>query len=245
MEAFEVKHRLDLVIRLMDTTTGNAITGKSVQFQKHGERIHFVNKGNGTYILMNSDRSDAQYEIFVDGYEPGTVSVAYGESRKPYQTEDIYLIPTMGKYSLSDVLTMEGTLDGIESLEAIDITSSDRMISSFDKKKQLISYYGGTDLIEKEYALFHWETSDFEVFQVRKVVDKASAVIKKPLEMPYTVKDSIVRIVKGKVLPDNRYLLRIRDDGQKVKYLVRYVVNGMVHFKQVDFRNEEERKLEA
>lgn len=244
MEAFEVKHRLDLVIRLVDTTTGKHISGQSVRFRKNDKDVYFVNKGSGTYILMNSDRSDAQYEVFAEGYEPGTVSVAYGESRKQYQTAEVNLIPTVGKYSFTELLTMEGALDGIEDLEAIDITRSDRKMLSFDKKKRIITYYGGTDLLESEYALFHPETCDFEVFQVRKVIDKASAVIKKPLEMPYTVKDSIVRIVKGKVLPNNRYLLRVQNDGQEVKYLVRYVVNGIVHFKQVDFRNEEERKLE-
>jgi hypothetical protein len=243
VEDFEVRHRLDLCIKLLDTTTGKSITERNVKFLEEGKVVPFIYKGSGIYILMNTERKDTMYEIHAYGYEVNMVSVAYGESNRPYQMAEVSLIPEETAYSYMGLLTMEGSLEGIEELMAIRLTTVDRTLQNYDVRKRILYFFGGAELTEKEYGLFHRATMDFEVFQVGKVIDKKAAILRRPLEMPYAVKDPIVRIVKGKVMPDYSYRLRVRDDGQEVIYLVRYVVKGETYFQKVNFKKEEERKL--
>lgn len=243
METVEVRHQLDLIVRLLDTTTGRNISERNVCFVCDDALIPFVYKGGGVYILIDSGKRDATYTIRVFGYEEETISVEYGESEKKIQSREVSLIPKVTAYSYAEVLTMSGHLEGLEELSAIRLSMFDRTMKDFDSKRCVINYYGGTEMTEKEYALLHRETMKFEAFQVKKVINGTSVSIRKPLGMPYAVKDPIVRIVKGKVMPNHDYILRVRDDGQRCVYLIRYKVNGDTYFKRVDFSNEEERSL--
>ena len=243
MEKVEVTHRLDLVVRLIDTTTGREISERNVCFKEEERLAPFLYKGDGTYILMNSIRASTTYTIQVFGYEDAMISVEYGESTNKYLMKEVPMIPKEIAYSYASVITMRGHLDGITEIDAIRLSLFDRTMKEYDNKRNVINYYGGMEMTEREYALLHKETMSYEIFRIKKVINKTSVLIRRPLEMPYAVKDPIMRIVKGKVMPNHEYILRVRDDGQKCVYLVRYKVNGNTYFKRVDFRNEEERSL--
>lgn len=243
MEKVLVRHRLDLIVILIDTTTGRNVSERKVCFKENGRIVPFLYKGGGVYILVDSGHTNTEYAIQVAGYEDTRISVEYGESEKKVQTREVSLIPKETADPSSRVMTMKGHLDGLEQIEAIRLSMFDRTMKDFDRKRNIINFYGGTKMTEKEYGIYHKETMSFEVVQVRKAIDETSVLIKEPLSMPYAVKDPIVRIVKGRVLPDQDYFLRVRDDGQNCEYLIRYQVNGNTYFKRVDFRNEEERSL--
>ena len=51
-----------------------------------------------------------------------------------------------------------------------------------------------------------------------------------------------MRIIFGRVSEDGEYVLKVRDSGGNLTYLVRYEVGDEVRFQEIDF-NSEEKKL--
>ena len=63
--------------------------------------------------------------------------------------------------------------------------------------------------------------------------------MKDPLQEEFAVNAPICRRLFGRVSGDGSFLLRVRDDGKRQTYLVKYVVNGETRYKSVDFHNLE------
>ena len=47
-----IRHQLDLVLHLVDTTTGSLLTGVGARFFCGGKPLHFLSKGDGHLLLM-------------------------------------------------------------------------------------------------------------------------------------------------------------------------------------------------
>ena len=45
-----------------------------------------------------------------------------------------------------------------------------------------------------------------------------------------------MRVVFGSVREDGEYMLKVRDSGQSLRYLVRYELEDEVRFSEVDFK---------
>ena len=117
METYIVRHSLDMVLQLRDTTTGKSILEHNVVFRKDGNIVFLANKGGGVYVIMDTPRINTQYEIEVYGYETQTVSVEYGESKKSYRIIEVPLIPKERMNPAIDYVTIKGRMDGIERLD--------------------------------------------------------------------------------------------------------------------------------
>ena len=244
MDKAIITHRLDLVVMLIDTTTGTYIRERNVAFLDEGEKIPFMFKGSGVYILMNSERKNTTFEVVVTGYENAKISVEYGESSKKAPEIFVNLVPKETSYNYAGIITMEGTLKGIESIDAVEYRHHDRLFQNYNPRNNLMTFFGGGELTEQEYALVLEKESRFVVFKVRRKHESFSVVLKEPLEEGINVGTPIERIIRGAVMSEDRYILRVRDTGQNVTYLVRYVVNGEVKFKKIDFKNDDERTLD-
>lgn len=244
MDKSIITHRLDLVVSLIDTTTGLAVSERNVAFLSDGKAVPFIFKGFGTYILMNSDRKDTIYEIEVAGFEKETISVEYGESLKKAPTIYVNLVPKLTSYTYSSLITLEGSLKGIESIDAVELKRNDRLFQSFQPRNNVMNFFGGGELTEQTYGLINERECYFQTINIRKKLEKLSVMLREPLEGTISVGSPIKRIVKGKILSDDRYLLRVRDDGQETVYLVRYSIEGNEKFKMINFKNDQERTLE-
>jgi len=240
VEEIEIRHRLDLVVRLLDATTGKSVNERDVNFFEGDKRIPIVIKSDGMIIILNTDRVNTVLSVKVRGYETASIIVEYGESKQTFQERDLYLIPEGNGYQRDSFLTICGEMEGIELIDAISVDVKDRTILSFDTRKNILQYLG-SELMEKDYGIFHKEEMTFESFRIRRRVNETAVLIEKPLSEPYSIKDAIVRIVKGMVYPGGRYLLRVRNDGTKVVYIVRYIKDGTTYFKEIDFHKCEGR----
>ena len=85
------------------------------------------------------------------------------------------------------------------------------------------------------YGLISEDRGHYEHFEVLEEVPPNMVKLKEPLTETFTVNSPIARVVFGDVSPDGSYLLRVRDDAQMVRYLVRYRINGEYRFQTVDF----------
>ena len=92
---------------------------------------------------------------------------------------------------------------------------------------------------ETAYGLIHADKMTFEAFDVEKVVSPVSLKLRETLQEEFRENAPIMRIVHGRTDAQGNYLLRVRDDGTNLKYLVRYVVSGKPQFQVVDFHQPE------
>lgn len=240
----QIYYKLDLIVRLVDTTNGVPVLEKQIVFQENGRVVSFLERGDGVYILLNHGRTDTRFTVCANGYEPGSFTVCYEQLSQNFPEVEVPLIPVPSPTGFTDILTLSGNLAGIESVEAVDLWHPLGKILDYQERSSKLRLLESKTLQETSYALVHREPLAYETFQIARKADKKTLRLAAHLQMPWKAEEAVARIIRGRVFPDGRYLLRVRPESKKAEYLVRYVVNGAEKFQKMDFFNEEERKLE-
>ncbi len=228
-----VSYRLDLVVRLVDTTVGCPVTQRQVSFWQNGQEIVFLPREAGTYVLVNAGRKDGKLAISVRGYLQTAVDICYGKLAERYPEVYVELIPERPKYGNCDFADISGNLPGISSVAAVCLTNPSARALSYNAKKQRIRLLQAKELDEKAYALIHAQAETFEEFRVASAGKKLLLRLEHPLETELKPEEAIARIVRGRTEENGDYLLRLRRDGQGMRYLVRYEVKGKVTFEKI------------
>ncbi len=245
MEA-AICYRLDLVIRLVDTTVGCPVTERQVLFRENGRTLSFLSRGAGTYVLVNGERKDRRILITVRGYLETTADICYEALTGRYPEVYVELIPERPKYGGCDFVDFNGNLSGISSVAAVCLSAPSAKAVSYNANKRQLRILPARELDGKAYALIHAQADSFEEFRVASVKKKVLLQLEHPLETAFRPEEEIARIVRGRTEENGDYLLRLRVDGQGMQYLVRYVVNGKTNFKRVvsgDAFDPENRRL--
>lgn len=240
-----ISYKLDLVVYLIDTTTGYPIEQKEVIFRKNGSILAMLSRGAGTYILLNCDRTDAELEISIKGYHSRSLQLRYEELNSRYPILEVPMIPVLPTYGCTDICTLEGSEKGITDIAAISMTQTDAMLGAYNARKNTLRLFESRRLDEERYAIFHKEIGEFEEFRIVRQLERGLMLqLENPLVRECKPEESIVRIVHGVTDAKGRYLLRVRRDGRGTKYLVRYTVRGKTEFRQIEFGEQNERGLE-
>lgn len=237
---------LDLVLRLMDTTTGRVPAANVVRFLRGQETLSAMNKGDGCFVFVNLGREDFLMRIEAAGYEAQEVPVSFSGVESGAVSLDVFLMPSENERRGGRVITLAGKLPKLSSIEAVSLSMPVCSISEFDSKQNIMTLFLPSRRIVMEsvcYALVHESESTFEPFEVETEISAVSVRVKKPLEQEYAMNAPISRVVFGRVDAKGNYLLRVRDSGSELKYLIRYVVDGTEAFQEVDFHNLEGVKL--
>lgn len=237
-----IHHRLDLVVRLIDTATGQEINESGVSFMKNGEKIPMIARGSGTHIGINIGRDDFDLTVNVRGYEIGSKRVVYSEINEGMPMLDVYLLPEdkvvmTGKYRM-----ISGNLPDIRDLEAVAVRTANCCFRDFDERKRIMGVFNphNVSLNDVHYGLINQTEGTYEKFSILNQKSMTEIKIDHVLEGKTVTNSPIERIVFGRVTPDGDYKLCVRDDARILKYLVRFIVNGEVHFQLIDFRGEPE-----
>ncbi|MCD7739362.1 MAG: hypothetical protein LUH58_10060 [Lachnospiraceae bacterium] len=246
MGASEIHHRLDLLVRLIDTTTGDEVEERNVRFFEGERPVAPISRGSGNYVFLNCGREDRDLEVKAYGYESCTVNVRYDRLDEKMPFCEAFLIPSENAAGGQPVITFSGTLPGITGIQAADARSTGCSISSFDERRRIMKLFKSsrTGMDSVYYALLHPDRQNFEPFEVVKEMPGNAVKLQKPLAEPFQVNNPIARIIFGKVWPDGSYVLRVRDDAEKLIYMIRYEVQGETKFRTVDMRRAGEMKLE-
>lgn len=230
----EIHYKLDLVVRLVDTTTGKRVLQRQVVFRCMGQMLPFLYRDDGVYVLLNHGRNDMLLEIEAADYLPIKLEIHYAELAENFPEIEAPLIPQISPKGFVEMLTFEGRCPGLSSISAVSLKGAYGAAAGYQEKKQILKLFYGKPLEENSYAVIHEQEREFEEFQIKKRLDRLSVKLAAPLQTVCRPETKIVRIVRGMVEPDGRYLLRVLEDGGKAAYLVRYVVNGKASFKYVE-----------
>lgn len=229
----EIHYKLDLVVRLVDTTTGRPVGHRQVVFQKEDQIIPFLMRDEGLYILLNHGREDMNLTIRAVGYMPAQVRICYAELPDPFPEVEAAMIPESSRSGLIEMLTFTGQYPGLESIAAVSLKEVYGAVGSYQEKKQILRLYHTKPLEEMSYAVIHEQQQEFEEFRIKKRLDKLSVKLEKSLATACRPEDKVVRIVRGRVDEKGNYLLRIREDGKGTEYLIRFVVDGKAVFRKI------------
>ena len=63
MDASVISFQLDLLVRLIDTTTGAELEEQNVRFYRDEKQVRPVPRGSGNYVFMNCGREDGTLEV--------------------------------------------------------------------------------------------------------------------------------------------------------------------------------------
>jgi hypothetical protein len=234
--------RLDLAIRLQDTTTGLEVSERNTRFILGDEEVRPISRGFGNYILINHGRENCLMQVLVYGFEPYSAYIDYEDLDERLPAVDVFLIPSEKDDTRRDFISLSGKLKGISSLECIHPNRPFSSIREFDKKKKIMTIYAPNrrmNMVHTYYGLLGVGTGTYECIEITEQIDNQKVVLKEPLQQEFSVNAPICRRLFGKVDDEGNYLLRIRNDGKNLKYLVRYVVGEDVRYKSVDFHNLE------
>ena len=86
------------------------------------------------------------------------------------------------------------------------------------------------------YALLDPDRGVYEPFRILRLVDDQTLKVDRILEMSFKNYFPVTPEVRGKTGPDGSYCLRLRDEGQDARWVIRWTVNGENRFRMVNFR---------
>ena len=247
MDEGVIRHMLDLLVNLYDSTTGKAVEEREVRFEREGNKTPAMYRGEGTYVFLNAGRDNSLMQINVKGFEPFKTYLDYEKLDKILPAVDAFLIPSENAKQGESLVTLKGKLTGLVSVEAVHPGRPVTTIRDMDPKRRTMTVFMPNrrmNLTQSRYALLNTEKQTFETIEVEaELSDRKIRVKQNPTE-EFPPNSPICRIVYGQVEEDGTYLLRVRDDGKNLKYLVKYVVDGQSRYKVIDFHEPEEVSLD-
>ena len=243
MAASVIRARLDLVVRLYDTTTGATVDERNVIFKRDGVPVRPESRGDGVYVFINTGREDFLMRIDVYGYEQYEISVRYEELDERLPACYVFLMPSentlRGRYTLS----FSGTLPFLRKIEAVNLKKSLCLTGNMNIRTQEVSILPPSGsritLDDGVYGLLSADRKSYERIEVEKMISPKSIKLKRPIEGAFAPNLPIARIVYGVVQDDGEYLLKVQDEGEDTQYLVRYEVGEEERFQVVNFHDQE------
>lgn len=244
MAEISISYKLDLVIQLLDTTTGQTVGERQVLFYRDGQLLPMHLTSDGLYILMNHGRHDMKLLAKVKGYEPAEIFVCYDTLDSRYPIVEVPLIPIIRPYGYTDLCELSGTMEGIEELAAVSFNNVLAKVCAYNAKKNTLRLFSSSRLDEGAYAVLHEENMEYEEFRIIKKAERGLLLyLGEPMQSECIPEEGVARIVRGKVDVNGRYLLRVRKDGEGTRYLIRIKVNGDIQYKVHSFDEEERSTL--
>lgn len=235
-----IKYRVDLIINLINTSTGAMVSEKNVILYGDGSKLNTLIKDLGIFILCNTGRNNFKLEVEVIGYEPEVIMVDYELLDKEVPTIDIHLIPKINLNNSNNLCELKGKKEGIEKIEAISLDDNLCKISEYDERKRIITMFNPHNLYLDKiyYGILNNSTMEYQVIKIKKIISETTVKTEKILEKEYQINSNISRIIFGGIYEDSQYILRVNNGSKNAKYIVRYIVNEKEYFKLVDFNDE-------
>lgn len=236
-----IRHQVSLILRLIDTTTGNAVPETRVQMLKAGKPLQCFAKGDGIYVLINVAKEDFFLQVNVYGYEERRMWVQYEELDSRMPMSEVFLMPKERHTGGEDILALRGNLPGIESIEAVKVGEHDCYMKSFDEEKLTMNLFNPhrRKMKNVHYAFVNAEKKTYEHFKVLKEISECMVMIDHIPKKTYGVSFPIARVIFGMTGEDGSYALYVRDDAKEAVYLVKYQVKGKEKFQLIDFHHME------
>lgn len=234
-----INHRLDLALRIIDTSTGRPVAGNELKLTRDDKPLYPMEKERGILIFPGLGRNDFILSVSSRHYEHMIIPIIYSELDEKLPIIDLHLIPSSTNTSPVPCLTLEGCMPGISELTAVKLGDSSCLIRELEPRKKLVSVFNPhkLELDRTYYALVDPDKLCYERFRIENRVSDSSIKIDHVFESEFNIYSPICPVVFGKTAEDGSYCLRVRDDAKSVKWLIGYKVGQEQHFVSLDLRD--------
>lgn len=246
-----VHHSLDLVLILIDTLSGRRVDSPDIQFVFHEngkDNVRMLtNRGNGTYILMNSNRINCDLDINVKGYEPQTLTIDFETLNESMPLVEVFLIPSENANRFVTYRTLTGNLPGITEVSAVSLSEIIAHTDKYDKKRRELKVFEQGYRLGMEgspYAVINSTAKMFTDFKVKE--QKTTDTISLFAELGDTPQknSSVARVIYGMASDDGTYFLRTNDNSRFTKFLIKFIIDNEMYFTEFDFNEPKEILME-
>lgn len=234
-------YRLAFALRLVDTTTGKSITDFGTRILVDGTAEPFMQKG-GVLVFLELNKRHFQMEVCTAAYETVTMPVDLDTLDQKLPLLELHMIPSERHPGIMEMLSLKGKCPGLEELCAVRLEDNVCMIREMDPRKRLMKIFNPhrLSLDRVHYALMDPDEAVFESFRILSLERDQMAKIDHAIEMPFKNYFPVTPIVFGFVRPDGSYCLRVKDNMEQMRWLVRWTVEGKTSFQVLDFRETTE-----
>ena len=240
-----IRARLSLAIRLIDTTTGRVIEETDIRFLSGEEILKPINKGEGIWVFTGESRKDFSMHIIARGFDETDLDVRYETLDPKLPKCDVFLMPSEKNRKAGSVLSIHGHLSKLESIEAVAVERPICRYRETSEKRGVISMslmpmtIGGRVVTENmRYALLSEDGSRYEVFEIIDQVNQTQVVLKDMLKGEHKINERVCRIIYGRACPNDEFMLKVREDGSYLPYLIHFTAGGNEYFRPIDFHLE-------
>jgi len=241
-----IRARLMVALHLVDTTTGRDIEDTDVRFIRDGTLQRPMNKGNGIWVFTGDVREDFLMSVEVRGFDKEELSICYETLDPKLPILDVFLMPSENNRRGGEVVRIEGSLSGLRSIEAVPVTKPVCMFHEVNEKKGVVTMTllpkiagSKVELDNTRYAVIFEDEQRYEVFEVISTKSRTQVLLKEDLQNEHKTGEKIGRIVYGRAGPKGAFLLKVRDDGTSLPYILRFVTGRGEYFRPIDFGLEQ------
>ncbi len=244
-----VCHKLDFVVYLQDSVTGELIQTSQVEFFCGGNQQPAVRKEAGIYAFLNMGAGEADMTVRADGYweqrfqvVPETYSKREGAQAVPILW--ISMVPGVSCPQKRQLHIVSGKLVGIDSICGFPCSGWQMRIRGFEKKTAVVKLFNphGRYLYPVDYGIMDQEKKTFEQITVREQIAAEEIRILSPYPSKFTVNSPVDRIVKG-VVEQRAYYLPLRPDVDS--YLIRWTVRDRTYYRELNMRGDAWKSLDG
>ena len=156
MAASVIRARLDLMVRLIDTTTGALVDERNVLFMRDGVPVRPESRGVGVYVFINTGREDFLMQINVYGYDRYETAVHYEELDEGLPACYVFLMPSENTIRGKNTLSFSGTLPFLKNIEAVNLNKSAYLPGDMHRRTGDVSVFHPSDA-ERSFDLIYFE----------------------------------------------------------------------------------------
>jgi hypothetical protein len=235
-----IRHSLDLVLRLIDTTTGRALAGGQIELFRDGGRLRFERREENL-LFIDTGREDYDLLVKAAGFEERRARVAYGELDEKMPVLELHLIPDGRKGMGGPVLTLAGEFPGISAIDAVRAGDAPALVREFDERRRLMKLFNPHHLEMNSvfYGIVDPDGGSYEAIEIEKRLSESEYKLARKPAKEFKSNSPVTRLVFGSVIEPGHYLLRVRDDSREAKWLVRCTADGKEAFYPIDFKQPE------
>ena len=236
-----IRARLDLLVSLLDTTTGQPVNTLDVRIYRNGELTRPASRGGGNYVFINTDREDFLMRVEVRGYEVCELPIKYAELDERVPQCLLFLMPSESKKSGMPVMDYSGEDPTITAIEAINIDTTNISFASFTKRDNSMDFFSQarTSLTfdNQYYAILKPDRKGYVKVRITEVLSTQKVRLEDAPPEGLEKNAPIARIIFG-LVKDGHYIIRVRAGRPNDRYIICKRYDDHEEFEMIVFEDD-------
>ncbi len=230
-----IRHRAGLILRVLDTATGQEIYEAGTKFLRNGEEIRPMLRPDGRLVFLNFPLEECELTVKIVHYLPATVTLTVKQLEQRPPLVQVQLVPD-GSFP-SRYHTLSGKYPGIEQIDAVRLSDNACLIREFDERRRIMTLFNPHHLALDRiyYAVVNLDVCTYEPVEITEQGSDIKFRIDRKLRGQIRSHFPVARRVSGAVLQNGEYLLRVPANSSVPQWLVRWRCGDLDRFHTVDF----------